>query len=1082
MAFWLFDPATGTNHLAFSAAAPVQTNSAHICSYFNGNSVKWWYGSASATDGEVNPGSFVLAPGFAPAGGKEFADVKNALVGYQVEAVMVLMGVVGSPIGGSNGVSLVGTGKAVVDNVVLKWLAGDYGGTYHIEPEWDETIGFDDWTQTPLPGDEPPREWDKWCIDHDYCYHCLKVDDQNLWNLIRESDLDGLSVPAAAQSFPSPEYGLYFGSTATGNYDMGEAAAGVVCSPMNELNPGDQYVSLTFDYFREVESYMGAYDWTYVQIWFDYWSNLAWDPFGTGNENPGDVVNCRGKDWKTIWYKDSSDANEGDWAQAVITHYLDDDENPRSGDDYRILIPPNATRMQIRFGFNSVDGASNDYFGWLIDDIVKVHSPELTGCLICTDHLPQATVGEKYDFDLCPQVIDGVTSGARSWSITSVVKDGQRTNLPRRLALDPIGRLYGEPDPGTSGTYEITFLLECFEGRPDEKTLILNIRVPTGPGTVSEIGTQDFDDGAPPCNQDGNADSNTWTVEGAPIPNVPGGVNGIYLPNLWHETGHVKYALTGAAEAEYCNVAYFGRHDDGTSTDPYDPNYAIGRAKGCLYSPKYAIKEEFDGEELIVGFKSWRQVEYFTGGEYDKTWVDVRFEGGSWQTIWEKSSQDPSLAAWTWQEAHTGILLKQGVKIQLRFCFDSIDAYSNGETGEAYGWLIDEISLYAGGAELSISNCPKDETSVGDYYNEEIHASGGSNIQPIWEIASGALPPGLGLNVDPVDRRKAHIEGTPRTVGTYTFTIRVRDADWDEVATRTCTIVVGEEVTLLFEDFEDDPSWSQGGLWHFTDNDGVKGVDDLGAGNHAAYYGQDDGGTPNYNTGTRTSGMLTLVTPTIDLTGVDAVKVKFDYWRKVESFGNGGYDKAEVQVKLDDGQWKPIWVRDSSNPSMTEWITEDGITPFLTDGASTMTIRFVFDSVDKWYNKYTGWLVDNLKVESASASGANPLSVMSLSSRLAQPRGVPAELQVMNIPNPVKDVHTTTFMVRSVDVEAMKIQIFDLSGVLVYEEETPGNELVWHTVNDYGEYLANGIYLYRAYVRIGEEWIQTDFQKLVILR
>jgi hypothetical protein len=712
---------------------------------------------------------------------------------------------------------------------------------------------------------------------------------------------------------------------------------------------------------------------------------------------------------------------------------------------------------------------------------VKEHSPDPTGCIICTDHLPQATVGEKYEFALCPQVIDGASSGARSWEITSVVKDGQRTTLPRRIALDPKGLLYGEPDPGTSGTYEVTFILTCFEGRPDEKTLILNVRAPTGSGTVSEIGTQDFDDGAPPCNQDGNSDSNTWTVEGDPIPNVAGGPDGIYLPNLWHETGHVKYALSGAAEVEYCDVAYFGQDDDGTPTDPYDPNYKGGRMKGCLYSPYYPIAEEFDNEELIVGFKSWRNVEFFTGGEYDKTWVEFRFEGGSWQTIWSRSSEDVSLAAWTWQEPHTGILLKQGVKIQLRFCFDSIDGYNNAKTGEAYGWLIDEISLYAGGAELSISTCPKDETSVGEYYDEEIRASGGSNITPIWEIASGDLPPGLGLVAQAGgDPRTAFIRGTPRTAGTYTFTIRVRDADWNEVATRTCTIRVGEEVTLLFEDFEDDPSWSQGGLWHFTTDAGVIGVDELGAGNHAAYYGQDDENTPDYNTGAGTSGMLTLVMPAVDLTSVDAVKIFFDFWREVESFGNGGYDKTLVQVKLDDGAWVTVWELDSSTPSKADWVRDEAVPAFLTDAATTMLIRFVFDSGDKWYNNYVGWLVDNVKIHSAPSGGVGELSAMS--SRLAEPRGVPAELQVMNIPNPITDVHTTTFMVRSVDVEAMRIQIFDLSGALVFEEEIPGNELVWHTVNDYGEYLANGIYLYRAYVRIGDEWIQTDFQKLVILR
>jgi hypothetical protein len=41
---------------------------------------------------------------------------------------------------------------------------------------------------------------------------------------------------------------------------------------------------------------------------------------------------------------------------------------------------------------------------------------------------------------------------------------------------------------------------------------------------------------------------------------------------------------------------------------------------------------------------------------------------------------------------------------------------------------------------------------------------------------------------------------------------------------------------------------------------------------------------------------------------------------------------------------------------------------------------------------------------------------------------------------------------------------------------------VWHTDNYYGEYLANGIYLYRASVLIGGAWVETTVQKLVILR
>ena len=1112
MAFWIFEENSGTHYLAVSAAAPVVTNPSGICSYFEASEASWWWGTVDAVSEEVDVSSFELK---SLANGDSFTHMQIALANtqtqsFKVEAAMVLMGEAGQPIGGSNGSQLVGTGKVVVDDVVLTWGAGANGGTYHMEPAWDETITFDDWAQAPLPGNEPPREWDKWCMDPNYCYHCLEVDDQNLWGIVNESDL-GSATPAGVLPFDgSSPYAIYFGDPISANYDMGEAAVGVVCSPMNELNPGDEFVSIAFDYFREVEQYMGAYDWTYVQIWFDDWNVASgdYDPFATGNENPGDIRSGDGNangapicdddpdldEWKTIWYKDSSYPNEGSWAQAVITHYLDEDETAMTDDENRIIIPPHATRMQIRFGFNSVDGATNAQFGWMIDNIVKEHSPDPVGCTIATDHLWQATIGEKYDFALSPQVIDGASTGARNWAITSVIKDGQRTTLPRRIALDPMGRLYGEPDPGTTGTYEITFVLTCFDGRPDEKTLLLNVRSPTGDGAVSEIATQDFDDCTSwqnptdsnydecvQCNQDRHSDSNSWTVEGDPLPNVAGGTGGIYLPNLWHETGHVKYGLTGAAEAEYCDVAYFGQDDNGTPTDSYDPNYKGGRMKGCLYSPFFPISEAFDNEELIVGFKSWRNVEYLAGGTYDKTTVEVRFEGGSWQEIWGRSSNDPSVADWTWQEVDTGILLQEGVKIQLRFSFDSVDGYNNAKAGEAYGWMIDEISLYAGTAVLSISTCPKDEASVGEYYDEELHASGGSDIAPIWELASGQLPPGLDL-VEQIgdEARTAFIRGTPRSAGTFTFTIRIRDANWDELATRTCTITVGEEVTLLWEDFESDPYWSQSGLWHFTTDVGVTGVDEVGAGNHAAYYGKDDANSPNYNTSTTTSGMLTLVAPVVDLSGVDAIKIFFDYWRGVESTGSAGYDQTRIEVKLGMGDWVPIWELDSGDASQAEWIRDTSVGPFLTNGATTMLVRFVFDSGDRWYNNQVGWLIDNLKIHSALPGSASALSAMA--SHVAAPRGVPAELQVINLPNPVTDVHTTTFMVRSADVEAMRIEIYDISGALVFKEEIPGNELVWHTENDYGEYLSNGIYLYHAYVLMDGQWTKTGSQKLVILR
>jgi len=112
----------------------------------------------------------------------------------------------------------------------------------------------------------------------------------------------------------------------------------------------------------------------------------------------------------------------------------------------------------------------------------------------------------------------------------------------------------------------------------------------------------------------------------------------------------------------------------------------------------------------------------------------------------------------------------------------------------------------------------------------------------------------------------------------------------------------------------------------------------------------------------------------------------------------------------------------------------------------------------------------------APSSTVGPLSAI-------VPKSAPRDqISVFNIPNPVRDVHTTKFTVRGIGIEAIKIQIFGLDETMVFEQEAAGNELEWHTVNDYGEYVANGVYFYRALVKMGGKWISTGFQKLVILR
>lgn len=95
------------------------------------------------------------------------------------------------------------------------------------------------------------------------------------------------------------------------------------------------------------------------------------------------------------------------------------------------------------------------------------------------------------------------------------------------------------------------------------------------------------------------------------------------------------------------------------------------------------------------------------------------------------------------------------------------------------------------------------------------------------------------------------------------------------------------------------------------------------------------------------------------------------------------------------------------------------------------------------------------------------------------------QIQVVPVPNPVRDVHTTTFRVLGIcpcSVQALKVEIYDLAGKLVWQGEVEGPMLAWHTENLEGLPLANGVYLYKAYVKINGEWIPAGVQKVAIFR
>lgn len=93
---------------------------------------------------------------------------------------------------------------------------------------------------------------------------------------------------------------------------------------------------------------------------------------------------------------------------------------------------------------------------------------------------------------------------------------------------------------------------------------------------------------------------------------------------------------------------------------------------------------------------------------------------------------------------------------------------------------------------IAITTAALGSGTVGAPYSATLVVTGNGGLGMGWKLVSGALPPGLALAPDgtPGD---GIISGTPATVGTYSFTVKVGDTDGflpDRSATRAFTIAV----------------------------------------------------------------------------------------------------------------------------------------------------------------------------------------------------------------------------------------------------------------------------------------------------
>jgi len=281
------------------------------------------------------------------------------------------------------------------------------------------------------------------------------------------------------------------------------------------------------------------------------------------------------------------------------------------------------------------------------------------------------------------------------------------------------------------------------------------------------------------------------------------------------------------------------------------------------------------------------------------------------------------------------------------------------------------------------------------------------------------------------------------------------------------------------DDMESGQKWSATGLWHLATKRSHSPT-------HSQWFGDESTGT--YGPGSapklamsaveraanapKASGRAVgqLTSPVIVVTGGVTATLSFWHWREVEYYA-GSYDKTYVQVSYGGGAWQTVWSLDSSTLSNKTWgqVNQELSVP---SGVSSLQVRFVFDSVDSYNNNYAGWFVDDVGVSCDGDAAA-----------LSSPTNRVEGLRVICIPNPVRDVHTCSFYLQGGEVEAIRVRVYDLAGSLVFEGEEPADQIEWHTDNYLGEFLANGVYLYRVWALVEDEWILVEKAgRVVILR
>ncbi|MCB1052479.1 MAG: M20/M25/M40 family metallo-hydrolase [Acidobacteria bacterium] len=293
-----------------------------------------------------------------------------------------------------------------------------------------------------------------------------------------------------------------------------------------------------------------------------------------------------------------------------------------------------------------------------------------------------------------------------------------------------------------------------------------------------------------------------------------------------------------------------------------------------------------------------------------------------------------------------------------------------GEHNPSIHTANDTLANSGGNANHSVKFCKlglaymaelaKGNTGGGCSPNPTANAGPDVSICPGNSVTIGtAAQSGHSYSWSPGGATSAQISVSPNSTTTYTVTATTACGS----AQDSVLVNIGGGSGNYTENFDSGTGgFTASGLWHRVTNSAcVSPANTTAPG--AYYYGQDN--SCNYSTGGRTQGSLT--SPVIS--GIQANSVlRFDYYRQVESYASGSYDKTWVEVI--GNSTSTVWSRDSKNASSTAWANSGDISLAAFAGQNVQ-IRFNFDSVDGSANNFKGWFIDSIVVTRGSPCQSN---------------------------------------------------------------------------------------------------------------